>query len=155
MKNQIKAFSIAMVAFAIGFGANQYAISNDLAEYKIAIVDVSQVVTSSSQVKALKTEQQNKIKDLRTFIQNAKKDVSAQTDEKKKKELEEKYSKELTAKKEVLDKEYSKKLADIDKNISTIIEKEAKAKEYNLVLAKGVVLYGGEDITQEITKLVK
>jgi len=53
------------------------------------------------------------------------------------------------------DKVYAKKLADIDKSISTTIQAQAKKSGYDLVLAKGVVLYGGTDITTEVQKLVK
>ena len=53
------------------------------------------------------------------------------------------------------DKVYVKKLADIDKSISTTIQAQAKKTGYDLVLAKGVVLYGGTNITTEVQKLVK
>lgn len=53
------------------------------------------------------------------------------------------------------DKVYAKKLADIDKSISATIQTQAKKSGYDLVLAKGIVLYGGNDITAEIQKLVK
>ena len=52
-------------------------------------------------------------------------------------------------------KNYATKLQAIDKSISATIAAEAKAKNYNLVLSKGVVLYGGEDITASISKIVK
>ena len=43
----------------------------------------------------------------------------------------------------------------IDKSISATIQTQAKKSGYDLVLAKGIVLYGGNDITAEIQKLVK
>lgn len=59
------------------------------------------------------------------------------------------------AKRDKLEKEYTSKLTAIDANISKTIETQAKAKNYNIVLAKGVVLYGGDDITAEVIKVVK
>ena len=53
------------------------------------------------------------------------------------------------------DKVYAKQLADIDKSISATIQAQSKKAGYDLVLAKGVVLYGGTDITSEVQKLVK
>ena len=43
----------------------------------------------------------------------------------------------------------------IDKNILTVIDANAKKYGYNLVLAKGVVLNGGTDITATISQQVK
>ena len=52
-------------------------------------------------------------------------------------------------------KTYETKLLEIDKNISNLIVTQAKAKGYNLVLAKSAVLMGGTDITNEIATQVK
>lgn len=66
-----------------------------------------------------------------------------------------KYNEDLAKKKEANAKEYTAKLAAIDKNISSTIAEQAKIKGYTLVLSKSSVLYGGEDITSEISKIVK
>ena len=47
------------------------------------------------------------------------------------------------------------KLQAIDKSITATIAQEAKAQNYNLVLSKSSVLYGGDDITASIAKNVK
>lgn len=124
-------------------------------DFTVAVVDVPQVVTSSAQVQALKKEQQAKAEELVKFIENARKDVASITDSTKKKAAEEKYSKELQTKKEKIELEYASKLKAIDASISKQIETQAKAQGYDVVLSKGVVLYGGKDITSEIVKVVK
>lgn len=124
-------------------------------DFAVAVVDVPQVVTSSAQVQALKKEQQAKAEELVKFIENARKDVASITDSSKKKAAEEKYSKELQTKKEKIELEYASKLKAIDASISKQIETQAKAQGYDVVLSKGVVLYGGKDITSEIVKVVK
>lgn len=68
--------------------------------FKVAVIDVPQVVAASAQVKALKKEQEAQVKELVSFIEKARKDVATITDANKKKAAEEKYSKELQAKKE-------------------------------------------------------
>lgn len=153
MKTGVKYFALGLSAFIIGMSVNNYAISN--VPSKIAVVDVQKIVASSSQVKALKADREAKIKDLNKFITDARADVAKETDANKKKSLENKYNKELNAKSAAIRKDYAKKLADIDKNISSIINQKAKAANYDIVLAKGVVLYGGTDITNEIAKEVK
>lgn len=124
-------------------------------DFTVAVVDVPQVVTSSAQVQALKKEQQAKAEELVKFIENARKDVASITDSSKKKAAEEKYSKELQTKKEKIELEYASKLKAIDASISKQIETQAKAQGYDVVLSKGVVLYGGKDITSKIVKVVK
>ena len=69
--------------------------------------------------------------------------------------MEDKYNKELNSKKAAMDKNYASKLESIDKNISAKINEQAKAGNYDIVLAKGVVLYGGTDITDAVKKAVK
>ena len=73
----------------------------------------------------------------------------------KKQAAEEKYNKELQAKKEKMDKDYAAKLKAIDESISAQISAKAKADGYNVVLSKGIVLYGGTDITAEVSKIIK
>ncbi len=153
MNNKIKFLAVAVSAFVIGISVNNLAMSDVTS--KIAVVDVSQVVAASSQVKALKKEQEAKAKDLVAFVEKARKEVAATKDVKKKQALEEKYNKELNNKKAAMDKNYASKLSAIDNTISAKITEQAKAGGYDIVLAKGVVLYGGTDITDSIKKAVK
>ena len=121
----------------------------------VAIVDVPQVVAASSEVQKLKKEQQTKAEEIVKFIEKARKDVASITDADKKKAAEEKYTKELQAKKQKMDTEYAEKLKAIDASISKKIEEQAILKGYDVVLSKGIVLYGGKDITNEVIKAVK
>ena len=153
MNNKLKFLTVGLLTFAAGIAFSNYAMSD--VPSKIAVVDVQAVVNSSSQVQALKKEQQAKTKEIVTFIEKARKDVAAVTDVKKKQALEEKYNKELSSKKTAMDKNYSDKLTAIDATISKQIENQAKLGGYDIVLAKGVVLYGGSDITEAVKKAFK
>ena len=124
-------------------------------EFKVAVVDVPQVVNASAQVQALKKDQQAKAQEIVKFIEKARKDVAAISDAKKKQTAEEKFNKELVAKKEKMDKDYANKLKAIDESISAQITAKAKEKGYNVVLSKGIVLYGGDDLTAEMVKVIK
>lgn len=150
---KFKFLALGVAAFVIGMSVQHYAMSD--VPSKIAVVDVQQVVASSTQVKNLKQEQQAKASEIIKYIEKARKDVAAVSDEKKKKALEDKYNKELIAKRDKLEKDYTTKLSAIDKSISATIAAEAKNNNYDVVLAKGVVLYGGDDITANIIKAVK
>lgn len=153
MNNKIKILAVGLLTFASGIAFSNFAMSD--VPSKIAVVDVQEVVNSSSQVQALKKEQQAKMKEVVSFVEKARKEVAATTDVKKKQALEEKYNKELNTKKTGMDKNYADKLTAIDSTISKQIEAQAKAGGYDIVLAKGVVLYGGSDITDAVKKAVK
>lgn len=153
MNNKIKILAVGLLTFASGIAFSNFAMSD--VPSKIAVVDVQEVVNSSSQVQALKKEQQTKMKEVVSFVEKARKEVAATTDVKKKQALEEKYNKELNTKKTAMDKNYADKLTAIDSTISKQIEAQAKAGGYDIVLAKGVVLYGGSDITDAVKKAVK
>ena len=153
MKNGVKYLALTLSAFVIGMTVSNYAISN--VPSKIAVVDVQKVVASSAQVKTLKADREAKIKDLANFVKTARANVAKETNATKKKALEDKYNKELNQKRNAIQKDYTSTLAAIDKSISNVIAQKAKAANYDIVIAKGVVLYGGTDITSEITKSVK
>lgn len=149
-----KILLISAVAFIMGLTIN-YAFSEVPVGFKVAVIDVQKLVLNSSQVKDLKLEQTAKNQELMKFVKNARADVAKTKDNTKKKALENKYNIQLRAMKKSMDDSYNKKLASIDTGITKTIEKAAQEKGYNVVLAKGAVLYGGDDITSEIQKAVK
>ena len=126
-----------------------------IAEQKIAVIDVQAVVSKSAQVQALKKEQQKKTQDLNKWLKTARADVEKQKTEEDKEKLLKKYNTEFEKKKTDMAKNYQTKLQAIDKSITETISTTAKAKGYDMVITKGVVIYGGEDITADVQKAVK
>ena len=122
---------------------------------KIAVVDLQKIISSSGQVKALKKEQDAKNKEITNFIKNAQADINKQTKDDAKKKLVEKYEKQLKIKKEANQKEYAQKLQNIDKSITSQIGQKATSMGYTIVIPKNIVIYGGEDITEELIKVIK
>ena len=125
------------------------------AECNIAVVDLQKVVDNSAQVKTLKNEHSAKIKELNSIITKAQEEIAKQTDTKKIVEIQDKYTNQFNSKKAEIDKMYAAKLAGIESQIKSEIEKKAQKDGYEFVFAKSVVLYGGKDITQEISGTVK
>lgn len=125
------------------------------AECNIAVVDLQKVVDNSAQVRTLKTEHSAKIKELNSIITKAQAEIAKQTDTKKIVEIQDKYTNQFNTKKAEIDKNYAAKLAAIESTIKTEIEKKAKSDGYEFVFAKSVALYGGKDITGEISGMVK
>ena len=145
---------LAITMFAVGFGVNNVAMSN-LPTGKIAVVDVNSVVSKSAQVQALKKEQESKVVELDKWLKTVSADIEKQKTQEGKEKLAKKYQAELSKKRDAIAKNYNKKLNEIDKSITKTIADEAKDKGYDVVLTKSSVLYGGEDITTKIAKLVK
>lgn len=54
-----------------------------------------------------------------------------------------------------MDQEYNTKISKINTSIKSLISNEAKKSNYNLVLPTGMVISGGDDITDEIVKKLK
>lgn len=133
----------------IGISTSVIAASN------VAVVDVQAVVTKSAQVQALKKEQQTKMQDLEKWLNTAKADVEKQKTPEGKEKLLKKYNSEFDKKKADIAKNYQTKLQAIDKSISATIAEQAKLKGYDMVISKGVVVYGGDDITADVQKVVK
>lgn len=140
MKNS---FFVVMLGF---FLATCYVCAED----SVAVVDLQKIVSGSSQVKQLKQEHEKKMEELNKIVINARGEIANETDESKILKIEEKYTKEFNAKKSLLDKEYNNSLSAIEKNIMEEITKKAQKDDYDYVFAKGAVLYGGKDITDEI-----
>ena len=126
-----------------------------MADTKIAVVDVPSVVNKSAQVQALKKEQQTKMQDLEKWLKTVRADVEKQQTQEGKEKLVKKYDAEFAKKKEAIAKNYQTKLQAIDKSISETIAQQAKLKGYDMVITKNTVLYGGDDITADIMKVVK
>jgi len=140
-------------AFIVGLGFNTFAMSDTSS--KIAVVDVNRVVSNSSQIMALKKEQNLKTEEIQKWITIARSDIEKQKTQEEKVKLAKKYDSDFQKKQLAIQKDYTDKLQVIDKDISNIIAKTAKEKGYDIVLTKGVVLYGGDDITNTISKLIK
>ena len=129
--------------------------SSVFAEEKIAVVDLQQIVANSAQVKQLKQEHSKKIADLDKIIINARGEILNEKDPAKVLLLEDKYMKEFNTKKESLELDYNNRLSVIEKNIKNEITKKAQKDGYDYVFAKSVVLYGGKDITNELSTSIK
>ncbi len=143
-----KVLSLTLMALILGSGIA-------MAEQRIAVVDVQAVVSKSAQVQALKKEQQAKMQDLEKWLKTAQTDVEKQQTKEGKEKLLKKYNAEFAKKKEAIAKDYAARLQAVDKSITETISTTAKAKGYNMVISKGVVVFGGDDITADVQKVVK
>ena len=121
----------------------------------IAVVDIQAIVNSSAQVKALREAQVNKVNELNSWLQNAQNEVNAEQDKERQQALLQKYNAEFALKKRDIALQYQQELKTVSDNITQTVADEAKKKGFSMVIAKNIVVFGGEDITEEIAKIVK
>ena len=122
---------------------------------KIAVVDVNRVVGQSKRVQDLKTEQETKIRELNMWLAGIKVDVESRKSEEEKQTLVAEYNKQFAQRQNEIRDNYTQKLKDIENEITELISKAAQEKGYDMVLSKYVVLFGGDDITEEIMATVQ
>lgn len=151
MKKQVVVL-IAAAAFIVGMGV---CCAFCCGKSKIATVDVAAVVNQSSQVQALKTEQAAQAQALAQWLQAAQAEVEKQADAKKKEALLQQYNAEFAQRREAAAQQYAARLQEVDNSIKDTIASEAKKLGYKVVLVKEVAIYGGDDITEAVAKVIK
>ena len=146
-----KIFLTTLLLFTLAMGMQS---AVNAAEQKIATIDVQRVVSQSAKVQALNKEQEKKILELEKWIEVAKKDVDKQQTQEGKEKLFNKYRTTYEQKKNAIISDGQTKMQDIMNGISDTITAQAKAKGYTMVIAKAVVVYGEEDITDDVIKAI-
>ncbi|MFQ8626758.1 MAG: OmpH family outer membrane protein [Candidatus Gastranaerophilaceae bacterium] len=155
MKKKIFGALIVITAFVAGYSINNIAVSGTNPDYKVAIVDIQKIVSNSSEIKALKTDQEKQVQAMQATIDKARAEISKEKDPAKIAQLEEKYRNEINQQKLALDTSYNSKLTAIDNKIKTAVVEKARSMNYNIVLPKNTVLYGGDDITDQVSTIIK
>ena len=155
MKKKIFAVLVVIGAVAAGYSINSIAVSKSTPDYRVAIVDIQKIVANSSEIKALKIDQEKQIQNMQSTIEKARVEIAKEKDTAKVSALEEKYRNEINRQKLALDTSYNQKLTAIDSKIKTAVVEKARSMNYNIVLPKNTVLFGGDDITERVATIIK
>lgn len=134
-------------------------LSSELAQtikpQEIAVVDVPYIVNKSEQVIALRETQEAKAMEISKWLDDIQNEIQKEPDSEKRESLLQAYKSQFEAKKTEIAQQYNEKLHEVDQNITKTITDEAKKRGYKLVLPKGLAIYGGVDITEDIAKIIK
>lgn len=122
---------------------------------KYGVVNVTQVVKESQSVQALKATREDQKLKLENFVKDGNAKVDAETDPVKKEALKKKLNNDLKYMVNTYEQRYKDSLSDVNKEISTDISNIAKQKNYSLILTTDSVLYGGQNITEDVINAVK
>lgn len=145
--NQFKIFTV--ICCVLTFAQVSFA------QDKIGVVDIQTIVNNSSEVKALKSEHNMQIQSLNKIVMEAQNAIAKESDPQKIVTLQDKYANEFNKKKEFIDNQYSSRLSVIESKLKNEILESAKKNNYDIILAKNVVFYGGEDITNIVSRDIK
>ena len=153
MRNNIWFIVACVLVFCVGYNINDVAIS--FPRYKVAVIDVPEVMSKSTELQELKRAQNKDMEELNILISKAQNELINEQNRSKFAQKEAEYRKQIETKKKDIDNKYATRLVKINENIKTLISKEAKKANYNLVLPTGMVISGGEDITASVLKNMK
>ena len=153
MRNNIWFVIACVLVFCVGYNLNDVAIS--FTRYKVAVIDISEVMSKSTELQDLKRAQDKDMEDLNILISKAQNELINEQNRTKFIQKEAEYRRQIETKKKDIDKKYATKFVKINDNIKNLIVKEAKKASYNLVLPTGMVISGGEDITESVVKNMK
>lgn len=154
MRKKFLGTLVIVTVFALGYSINNIAISNTNSEYRVAVVDIQRIVSNSSEITTLKAEQEKQLQNLENTINKAKEEISKEKNPDKIAQLEEKYRSEINKQKLAIDTSYNSKLSAIDNKIKTAVVEKARSMNYNIVLPKNTVLFGGDDITEQVSSII-
>ena len=153
MRNNIWFVIACVLVFCVGYNINDVAFS--FPRYKVAVIDVPEVMSKSTELQELKRAQNKDMEELNILISKAQNELINEQNRSKFAQKEAEYRKQIETKKKDIDNKYATRLVKINENIKTLISKEAKKANYNLVLPTGMVISGGEDITASVLKNMK
>ena len=153
MRNNIWFVVACVLVFCVGYNINDVAIS--FPRYKVAVIDIPEVMSKSTELQELKRAQDKDMEELSILISKAQNELLNEPNKTKFIQKEAEYRKQIETKKKDIDNKYATRLVKINENIKTLISKEAKKANYNLVLPTGMVISGGEDITASVLKNMK
>ena len=153
MRNYLWIIGACIICFFIGYSANDIAVS--FPKYKVAVVDIPQILEKSSDLQSLKASQEKQMNEINTLVSKAQNEIANEQDRNKIMQMESKYRKEIEDKKLAMDEDYNKNMVKITNKVKSLVSAEAKKTDYNLVLPTGMVISGGEDITQNVINSMK
>jgi|SRR5574344_84598 outer membrane protein len=135
----IGCFTIALTSGGFGSGVASAASSNSA----IGVVNYQMLVSQAPELATIRSTMQTEIQNTRKEFDEKSKDMNATEKERYYKQLQERLG---NREKELMDP--------VIKNIEAAIKKVADKKGLSVVVDKNTVIYGGTDITDEVSKSI-
>ena len=129
--------------------------TSSLNNAKIAIVDVQALVNQTPSVIALRAEQQNNAAIIQNWVAGVNNQLSQIADTNQRAATAQQYQIELNKREQLLQSQYAQKVQAIDAELSKLVSDVATEKKLDYVFAKGMVVFGGTDITADVASRLK
>ncbi len=130
-------------------------VTSSLNNAKIAIVDVQALVSQTPSVIALRAEQQNNAAIIQNWVAGVNNQLSQIADANQRAATAQQYQIELNKREQLLQSQYAQKVQAIDAELSKLVSDVATEKKLDYVFAKGMVVFGGTDITADVASRLK
>ena len=114
MKNNIWFIIACILVFCVGYNLNDTAVS--FQKYKVAVVDVPEILSHSEEIQELKRQQDKDMEELNILISKAQNEIINEKRKDKLIEKEASYRKQIETKKTEIDKKYNAKLEKVSNN---------------------------------------
>lgn len=122
---------------------------------KAAVVDIPWVLNQMPAFIAEQQAQQKKAEALQAWGEAANKQVAAQPTPLQQQALAHKLQQEYMLRQQALQQDYAKALQAIDEKLELLIANTAKELGFDFVFAKTTLIFGGEDISQQVAQKIK
>ena len=129
--------------------------SEQKAAPKIGIVDIQKLVSQTPSVLALRQERQQQNVALQQWVNAVNAQIAQELNQANRNRMTQQYQLELNQRQQAIQAAYAQKVQSIDAELSKMIADVAKKEKLEYVFAKGIVVYGGTDITDKIADAMK
>jgi len=120
------------------------------AKQSVGVVDMAKILTESRKAQEVTGDIKSQQDEIQQMITEARNKISSATSEEQKKDLDKMYTDKIQQKNISIKSEYDQKVTDLRNSIAITVEKVAKHKKMDLIFSKDDLVYGGQDITNEV-----
>lgn len=120
------------------------------AKEKVGFVDMAKIMTTSKKAQDVSSDIKSQQDEIQKMINDARIRIMAAETEEERKELEKKLSEKIQLRNNDFKADYEKKVTDLQDTISLTVEKIAKQKKMEFIFRKDNIVFGGQDITEDV-----
>ncbi len=122
---------------------------------KIASVDIQQLLANSTDFIELKKAQNIKALELQSWTNAMNAEIAKQSTQEDKNKMAQQGQAQFQQKQQAINVEHHQKMLGLDAKLTEVVANIAKEEKYDYVFAKGTVIFGATDITQDVIKKIK
>ncbi len=123
---------------------------NAMAKPSVGIVDMAKILTASKKAQDVTSDIKSQQEEIQKMIDDARSKIMAAETDAEKKALEKKLSEKIQQRNNDFKADYEKKVTTLQDTITSTVEKVAKQKKIEFIFRKDNIVFGGQDITDDV-----